>query len=149
MTIDEAIKHAREVAEEQRKICETHIFFDNVTYEEFYADDTEIIEEALYKHKLCAEEHQQLVDWLEELKALRIEAQIQNEGLTDAYLLGKYDGIKQGRADQDAENEISYDVGYEKGRADAKKEINEIMDMDVPISNILYEIDKWLKEQKQ
>lgn len=33
-------------------------------------------------------------------------------------------------------------------RADVKKEINEIMDMDVPISNILYEIDKWLKEQK-
>lgn len=25
--------------------------------------------------------------------------QIKEEGLTDAYLLGKYDGIKQGRAD--------------------------------------------------
>ena len=37
---------------------------------------------------------------------------------------------------------------YELGRKDAKKEINEIMDMDVPISNVLYEIDKWLKEKK-
>jgi len=26
--------------------------------------------------------------------------QIKEEGLTDAYLLGKYDGIKQGRADE-------------------------------------------------
>ena len=51
MTIDEAIKHAREVAEVQREICETHIFFGNVTFEEFYADDTEIIEKALYEIK--------------------------------------------------------------------------------------------------
>ena len=36
---------------------------------------------------------------------------------------------------------------YKKGKADAKKEINEIMDMDLPISNILFEIDNWLKEQ--
>lgn len=40
------------------------------------------------------------------------------------------------------------DNAYQQGRADAKKEINEIMDMDLPISNILFEIDKWLKEQK-
>lgn len=65
MTIDEAIANAREVAEKERKICETHIFFDNVTYEEFYADDTEIIEKALKEHKLCAEEHEQLAEWLE------------------------------------------------------------------------------------
>lgn len=32
--------------------------------------------------------------------------QIKEEGLTDAYLLGKYDGIKQGRAD--AIDEVIY-----------------------------------------
>lgn len=42
MTIDEAIKHAREVAEEQRERCEQ-----------------------------CAKDHEQLVEWLEELKDLR------------------------------------------------------------------------------
>lgn len=99
MTIDEAIAYAREVAEAQRKICETHIFFDNVTFEEFYADDTEIIEKALYEHKLCAEEHEQLAEWLEELKKLRERIEIQKECMTDSYLLGKYDGIKQGRTD--------------------------------------------------
>lgn len=41
-----------------------------------------------------------------------------------------------------------YDAIYQQGRADAKKEINGIMDMDLPISNILFEIDKWLKEKK-
>ena len=42
MTIDEAIKHAEEVAEEQVKRCEK-----------------------------CAEEHRQLAEWLKELKQLR------------------------------------------------------------------------------
>jgi len=42
MTIDEAIKHAEEVAEEQVKRCEK-----------------------------CADEHRQLAEWLKELKQLR------------------------------------------------------------------------------
>lgn len=60
----------------------------------------------------------QLAEWLEELKEL-----------------------KKKWIEADAYNE-----GLKDGRADAKKEINEIMDMDVPISNILYEVEKWLKE---
>lgn len=42
MTIDEAIAHARDVAEEQRERCEQ-----------------------------CAKDHEQLAEWLEELKDLR------------------------------------------------------------------------------
>ena len=64
MTIDEAIAHAREVAKEQRKDNE------NCKYKSEYgckgcAD---------YYSKPCiecAEEHEQLAEWLEELKMLR------------------------------------------------------------------------------
>ena len=54
MTLDEAIAHAREVAEEQRKACDLAWIWDN-------PDNI----------KKCAEEHDQLADWLEELKFLR------------------------------------------------------------------------------
>ena len=54
MTLDEAIAYAREVAEEQRKACDLAWVWDN-------PDNI----------KKCAEEHDQLAYWLEELKALR------------------------------------------------------------------------------
>ena len=54
MTLDEAIAHAREVAEEQRKACDLTWVWDN-------PDNI----------KKCAEEHNQLAEWLEELKFLK------------------------------------------------------------------------------
>ena len=54
MTLDEAIAHAREVAEEQRKACDLSWVWDN-------PDNI----------KKCAEEHDQLAEWLEELKFLK------------------------------------------------------------------------------
>ena len=54
MTLDEAIAHAREVAEEQRKACDLAWVWDN-------PDNI----------KKCAEEHDQLAEWLEELKFLK------------------------------------------------------------------------------
>ena len=55
MTLDEAIKHAEEVAEKNDKIADT-------------------FEETL-KNKIacreCAKEHRQLAEWLKELKSLR------------------------------------------------------------------------------
>ena len=61
MTLDEAIKHAREKAEEQRKDYDTC-----VVKEGYGCKDC-----AYYYSKPCiecAEEHEQLADWLEELK---------------------------------------------------------------------------------
>ena len=55
MTLDEAIAHAREVAEEQRKLCDLAWVWDN-------PDNI----------KKCAEEHDQLAEWLEELKSYRV-----------------------------------------------------------------------------
>ena len=54
MTLDEAMAHAREVAEEQRKACDLAWVWDN-------PDNI----------KKCAEEHDQLAEWLEELKLLK------------------------------------------------------------------------------
>ena len=54
MTLDEAIVHARDVAEEQRKACDLAWVWDN-------PDNI----------KKCAKEHDQLAEWLEELKFLK------------------------------------------------------------------------------
>lgn len=56
MTLDEAIKHAREVAEKNRKNCKPN----SIIIQNRWADST-----------MCAEEHEQLAGWLEELKAIR------------------------------------------------------------------------------
>ena len=57
MTLDEAIKHAEEVAEEQiKKACN---LYDDKNYEES--------RECIW----CAEEHRQLAEWLKELKMYR------------------------------------------------------------------------------
>ena len=63
MTLDEAIKHAEEVAEEQegrgycdRSVC---VIMDG-------CDECEVV-----KCRECAKEHYQLAEWLKELKAHR------------------------------------------------------------------------------
>ena len=64
MTLDEAIKHAREKSEEQRKDYDTC-----VVKEGYGCKDC-----AYYYSKSCiecAEEHEQLAEWLEELKEYR------------------------------------------------------------------------------
>ena len=55
MTLDEAIKHAEEIAEENEKLCK-------------YNDDYNFSQPRWRK---CAEEHKQLALWLKELKMWR------------------------------------------------------------------------------
>ena len=69
--IDEAIKHCEEVAEENQRIVDTGILFDDVTVDMLYCDDTEVIEEHLESYKICAEKYRQLAEWLKELKTYR------------------------------------------------------------------------------
>lgn len=56
MTLEEAINHAREVAEKNRKCQE---------------ENTIILSNRWISSMCCAEEHEQLAEWLEELKRLR------------------------------------------------------------------------------
>lgn len=58
MTIDEAIEHAREEAKKNYEMANAYIDYD--------AEHLESI-----RCKQCAEEHEQLAEWLEELKTLR------------------------------------------------------------------------------
>ena len=62
MTLDEAIKHAEEVAE---KFESLHEIYENVDEDRllFRVEENEC--------KNCAEEHRQLAEWLKELKQLR------------------------------------------------------------------------------
>ena len=68
MTLDEAIQRENKIAEENQKIVDTEIVFDDVSLSQLYCDDTEVIEEHLENYKKCAEYHKQLAQWLEELK---------------------------------------------------------------------------------
>lgn len=68
MTIDEAIAREKRIYEENQKVVDTHIICKDVTLEEFYCDDTEVIEEHLNNYKLSSEYHKQITEWLEELK---------------------------------------------------------------------------------
>lgn len=70
MTLDDAIKHAEEVAEENQRVVDTGIVFDDITIDEFYCDDTEVIAEHLVSCETCAEEHKQLAEWLKDYKRL-------------------------------------------------------------------------------
>lgn len=70
MTIDEA-KIENKIVEENQKIVDTEIVFDDVSLSQLYCDDTEVIEEHLENYKKCVEYHEQIVEWLEELKAYR------------------------------------------------------------------------------
>lgn len=71
MTIDESIQRENNIAEENQKIVDTEIVFDDVSLSQLYCDDTEVIEEHLSNYRKCAEYHEQIAEWLEELKALR------------------------------------------------------------------------------
>ena len=69
LSIDEAIEHAREVAEEQREL------FRLCPYPSQECNGADICKCLKNKHDgciKCAEEHEQLSEWLEELKALRL-----------------------------------------------------------------------------
>ena len=74
MTLDEAIQRENKIAEENQKIVDTQIVFDDVSISELYCDDTEVIEEHLSDYRKCAEYHKQIADWLEELVMLRLDS---------------------------------------------------------------------------
>jgi len=69
--IDEAIKTEENIAEENQRVVDTGIVFDDVTIDMLYCDDTEVIEEHLANYQRRAEEHRQLAEWLKELKSLK------------------------------------------------------------------------------
>ena len=83
MTIDEAIAHAREVAEIQRNNDKLNKTLGKSS--PYY--NTDCIK--------CAEEHEQIAEWLEELKALRNGLNIKCDNLNEALEKGKKIGYNK------------------------------------------------------
>ena len=92
MTLDEAIQRENKIAEENQKIVDTQIIFDDVSISELYCDDTEVIEEHLSNYRKCAEYHKQLAEWLEDFKELKSTIQ---KNLQEQYVLGCEDGYNK------------------------------------------------------
>lgn len=88
-----------------------------------------------------ADDYEQIAEWLEELKVLREKTQIQDEGLTASYLLGKNDGIKQGRTD--AFNEVKNAING------ITKEYIELYGVDIVelYADVVTELGAWIEEQ--
>lgn len=64
MTIDETISHTREVAESQKMSARL------IEYNEYIPESVDK-EAIIYGNTICADEHEQLAEWLEELKQYR------------------------------------------------------------------------------
>ena len=91
MNLEEAIKHAEEVAEEQegrgycdRSVC---VIMDENNHN---CDECEVV-----KCRECAKEHRQLVEWLKELQAHReawekVKSELWMEGMN---MTGEYQGV--------------------------------------------------------
>lgn len=69
MTLDEAIKHAEEVAIEEDKLCKRYDDASGYTR----SHNEEIRTSEAKKCEKCAEEHRQLAEWLRELKQIKRE----------------------------------------------------------------------------
>lgn len=93
MTIDEIIEKENKLFEDNQKVVDTQIILDDVTISELYADDTEIIEEALEKYQYASDYHKQIAKWLEELKELR--SMVKSTAFKDGYNKGGADAIEE------------------------------------------------------
>lgn len=93
MILDEAIKMEENIAEENQRIVDTGIVFDDVTIDVLCCDDTEVIEEQLANYQRCADEHRQIAEWLKELK--------ESKAQYETYLKKSEIVISQLRADRD------------------------------------------------
>ena len=114
MTIDEAIERERRKAKEQRKDnenCEYKAEYGCKGCADYYFNSC--IE--------CAEEHEQLAEWLEELKALKNGLNIKCDSLNEALEKGKK-------------------IGYNKAIDDFVKEIKEEIKVDKNGFNSYYEV---------
>ena len=70
MTIDEMMAKEKANAEKLRKIIETG-YDGEISIEAIFCDDTDAIKEAYERFENCAKEHEQLAEWLEELKCYK------------------------------------------------------------------------------
>ena len=131
LSIDEAIEHAREVAEEQREL------FRLCPYPSQECNGADICKCLKNKHDgciKCAEEHEQLASWLEELKAYR-EKKCDKSVYLASKSVDKIDAVNKGYID-----------GYNKAIDDAKSVILQTLDNEILVDTLHLRLEQ-LKEQ--
>ena len=120
LSIDEAIAHAREVANTQRG--KSGICLQNGLECEHFSDCLK-----------CAEEHEQLAEWLEELKALR-------EEKSEFQIMAK--DIAEGNY------EMGMESGYNKAIDDAKSVMLQTLDNEILVDTLHLRLEQ-LKERTE
>ena len=121
MTIDETIQAENKIAEENQKIVDTEIVFDDVSLSQLYCDDTEVIEEHLENYKKCAEYHKKVAEWLEDYKRIK-------EEIGTDWWLKEHDRLVCNKVIDDFVNDlkdyfvIPHDVGVIEMKAEKLKE---------------------------
>ena len=120
LSIDEAIAHAREVANTQKG--KSGICLQNGLECEHFSDCLK-----------CAEEHEQFAEWLEELKALR-------EEKSDFQIMAK--DIAEGNY------EMGMESGYNKAIDDAKSVILQTIDNEILVDTLHLRLEQ-LKERTE
>ena len=101
LSIDEAIAHAREKAKEQR-------YYAN--FEKNY-----LMRQSCLK---CAEEHEQLAEWLEDYKQIKMLVPIE-QALKTEYNKGYSKAENDYHAQSEKDRQSSYDCGYDAGYSKA------------------------------
>ena len=117
MTLDEAIQRENKIAEANQKIVDTEIVFDDVYLSQLYCDDTEVIEEHLSNYRKCAEYHEQIAEWLEELKTIKSDDftdDLLNMGFTKGYSKAETDYHAQSEKDRQSSYDCGYGIGYKQ-----------------------------------
>ena len=131
LSIDEAIIHAREAAEEQREL------FRLCPYPSQECNGADICKCLKNKHDgciKCAEEHEQLASWLEELKAYR-EKKCDKSVYLASKSVDKIDAVNKGYID-----------GYNKAIDDAKSVILQTIDNEILVDTLHLRLEQ-LKER--
>ena len=71
MTIDEIIKTEQEIVEEFQRTVDTHMVSENMSLEEMYCDDTEVIEEALERRKNLLDYHNTIANTMRKYQKIQ------------------------------------------------------------------------------
>ena len=71
MTIDEIILKEKEIAEEFQRTVDTHMMGEDMSLEELYCDDTEVIEEKLKICKELSDYHNTIADTMRKYKTMQ------------------------------------------------------------------------------
>lgn len=71
MTIDEIILKETEITQECQKVIDTHMVSEDMSLEEMYCDDTEVIEEKLKRCKELLDYHNTIANTMRKYQEIR------------------------------------------------------------------------------